>query len=756
MSVSIEQNSAEIIKLIENKCLKPVEIRPVSLKQDQNDSSWFWSQGYQARLKGDYDTAITLYRQGLRLEESHIGLRNNLGVCLMRIGLLNKALEEFSLLDSVQSLINSSICHITRQDYSKAIPLLEKALILEKHPSYYQLLALALFRAGRVNEALENFKDVDPACSLMEDERNLRFIKDPNSLFPFKVGEIGIFDEKRRSSSQYSTKHSVKNSLESSLKKGLIQKKNIIRKKILQKKSMEVDYPNKSRMALPTFEEVVERKRAFDRMVRVRHNTIVEAISSNFPTWKYDGFVQQKLENAPKFPSEDLEDNPKIIRKIEKIKRELDRSCKLSEVKPSTSFNKIFTKRLNEQNLFLVYQEFQKDPVDRDYDRLEKVLKHLPFFLKFPAEIRFKLLKAAVFKQFDSEEIIIRQGEAGDSMFVILSGSILIVKKSADYGNIELIINSMYDGETFGELALLSEGITDNIKRSATCVAGEKTMVLAISKQNYKRILLDEMQNDITGKVMFFKGLPFFEDCVNISLIPLASNIEPVVYKIDDVVIELGEKPKGLYIIYKGRCSLYWEGYVAKPMDANLFSNVKIRPKTPKVFPKSQARHRRMNLSLDNTVDLEKAKPYLPTNMRNKVIKKDRILCYPLQEGEFFGGRALIEGLLDTESHHEHQRAVQFEIISADPSKFTVVAESAEVKVFILTKKHFPLLSEEILAKLKSFLAKTNEIDCPKQWSESFLRSSFIEWNKYKQAYVKDVELENYMSKHRENAPRMP
>jgi CRP-like cAMP-binding protein len=752
MSESIEQNSAEIIKLIENKCLKPIEIRPPSSKPEENDPLWYWVQGYSSRLKGDFDKAIILYRQGLRLDESHVGLRNNLGVCLMRIGLINRALDEFQSLECIPALINSSICHITRQDYLKALPLLEKVTKIDPQPSFFQLLALALFRAGRVSEALENFQDVLPGESLMEDERNLRFVKDPNTLFPFKVGEIATLG-KMRNNSGPSTRCSGKNSLENSLTRGQNFKKKNTKKKILTKKNFGVDYPNKSRQALATFEDIIEKKRIFDRMIRIRHNTIVETISTNFPLWKYDGFVQQKLENAPRFASEDFEDNIEIRKKIEKIHEELSNSFKTPELKPVYS-KKIITKRLNERTLSLVLSEFQKEPTSRDYVKLEKILKHLPFFSKFPGEIRFKLLKSAVYKQYECEEIIIRQGEVGDSMFVILSGSILIVKKSPDYGNIELIINSMYDGETFGELALLSEGISDNIKRSATCVAGEKTMVLAISKQDYKRILLDEMQNDITGKVLFFKSLPFFEDCNSISLIPLASNIEPVLYKIDQVIIELGEKPRGLYIIYKGRCSLYWEGYVAKPPQANPFSNIKIRPKTPKVF-KNPEKHRKNNLSGDFSNDFQKAKPYLPKNLQDRVIQKDRILCSPLKEGDFFGGRALIEGLLDTNSHHEHQRAVSFELISADPAKFSVVAESAEVKVFILTKKHFPLLSEEILNKLKVFLTKTNEIDCPKQWSDDFLRSSFVEWSKFKQNFINDVELENYMTKHKDDAPAL-
>lgn len=749
LNESIEQNSAEIIKLIENKCLKPMEIKPSGNKSEVGEGNWYFFQGYQNRLKGDFDAAIVMYRQGLRLDKSNIGLKVNLGVCLMRLGLINRALEIFDSLNCVESHINSGICHISTQNYHKAIQSIEKALNLSQHPSFFELLSLALFRAGRVNEALEVFKDVSPSDSLMEDERNLRFSKDPNSLFPYKVGEISIYDHKKRSSSHLSTRYSGRSSLENSLRKNFAVKKGNKGKKEQKKDNVEVEYPNKTKLILPSYEEIMEKKRIFDYIVRKRHNTLIEAISTNFPSWKYDGLVQQKADYNDDF--DDFNDK-KNEKKIEKIKKKLNETCRDTTIKPKIDHTKMITRRLSKHTLMTVYDEFYQENNIRDYEKLEKILKNLPFFSKFTQDIRYKLLKASVFKTYEANEIIIKQGEVGDQMFVILTGSILILKKSPDFGNKEVIINSMYDGETFGELALLSEGISENIKRSATCMAGEKTTVLAISKLNYKKILLDEMQNDIMGKVKFFLELPFFEGCMGISLIPLASNIEPVTYKIDEAIIELGEKPKGLYIIYKGRCSLYWEGYVAKPASASKVSNIKIRPKTPRFYsPKKKPTKPHKNLSID--LNMTKALPYLPKNYEDMTVYKDKILNRPLKEGEFFGGRSLIEGAIDTDAHNENQ-VVGFEVISANPAKFTVIAESAEVKVFILTRRHFPLLSEEIIHKLRIFLKKNYELDCPKQWSDEFLRTSFVQWSKFKQKFVHEVELENYMNKHKNDMPR--
>ena len=430
-----------------------------------------------------------------------------------------------------------------------------------------------------------------------------------------------------------------------------------------------------------------------------------------YPEWKNQGFVQQKVETSNEDFSQNFSSDGDRRKKMEKIKKIINSRKVYAEFRDETNIDDLITKRLTLQTLRLVDEEFSKDISSRNYSLLEDILKKLPFFNKFPPEIRAKLLRCSVFKQYSQNDIIIRQGEIGDSMFVILSGSIKIVKASAEFGGLEVAINSMYDGETFGELALLSEGIDENIKRSATCMAQEDSKLLAISKDDYKAILLYEMQNDIMAKVSFFKSMPFFQSCSEISLIPLASNIEFVRYKIDDRIIEAGEKPKGLYMIFKGRCNLYWEGFVAKSEQPSSNSNVKIRPKTPKPYytgkivprnpgPSKRNLDKRCRQSFDlSLVEVEKAKPYLPANLTGKYVSKERILCKPLKESDYFGGRALLEGLVDANRHDEGSQNVTFEFMVAKPAKFTVVAESMEVRIFIMNRRHFPLLSEEILVR---------------------------------------------------------
>lgn len=707
----IDGNSADICKLIEGKSMKPLEIRPESSTFEPNTADWYLFQGYTLRCKGDTDSAITQYRIGLRRDENHTGLKVNLGVCFMKIGLVSKALEMFQDVSSYQAYINSAICYIVLHEYSSAVDCIELALKIHKSDAFCQLLALALFRSGRVTHALEVFKDVSPDEALIEDERNLRVQKDPKVLFPFKIGEIGKFLCENRKS-QRRSRSFAQTSAESTSRSSKHAKYSYVQSKIDDKptkpppKILEFQYQPKLKPALPDYSHIISKKNELDKIIRKRHSTLSDIMQKNVPGWKEEDFVQQKLETAPISFYQALHSNGERDKKLQKVKKEIESVKTLVEFKENLNADDIVKKRLTEQTLRFVQEEFAKPREFRNYGDLEEVLKKIPFFSKFPSEIREKLLKCAVLKQYSPEDVIIKQGDPGDSMFVILSGSIKIQKKSPEFGNHKIVVNSMYEGDTFGELALLSEGMDENIKRSATCKSCDNTILLGISKEDYKSILLYEMQNDIMAKVNFFKSLTVFEDLSGISLIPLASNIEFFTYKIDERIIQAGEKPKGLYMIYKGRCNLYWEGYVAVPVMPSAQSNIKIRPKTPKpyftgkIVPNQGIRRKSTRKSTEITAkELQEAKKYLPADIAGKYIRKDRILCKPLKESDYFGGRALIDGTLDTSSDKAFKKQAHFALVEAKPAKFTVVAESTEVKIFILTKKHFPLLSEEIVVR---------------------------------------------------------
>jgi|SRR5690242_8775834 CRP-like cAMP-binding protein len=107
-------------------------------------------------------------------------------------------------------------------------------------------------------------------------------------------------------------------------------------------------------------------------------------------------------------------------------------------------------------------------------------LSALPLFQKLPPRVIADLLPQVQERTYRPGTTIVRQGEPGDSFFVIDQGEIDVID---DRGG-GRVIRTLGDGDVFGELALLTgEG------RSASAVAKKDTRVWVILKEQFDRLL---------------------------------------------------------------------------------------------------------------------------------------------------------------------------------------------------------------------------------------------------------------------------
>lgn len=78
---------------------------------------------------------------------------------------------------------------------------------------------------------------------------------------------------------------------------------------------------------------------------------------------------------------------------------------------------------------------------------------------------------------YNRGETICRQGENGDTLFIIQSGAVEVTRRDKDS---ELVLALLEEGEFFGEMALL-----DDYPRSATVKAIRKTRVLPLTRETF-------------------------------------------------------------------------------------------------------------------------------------------------------------------------------------------------------------------------------------------------------------------------------
>lgn len=116
-------------------------------------------------------------------------------------------------------------------------------------------------------------------------------------------------------------------------------------------------------------------------------------------------------------------------------------------------------------------------------DRMNELSEHLslvPIFAPLMEDEMERLAKTSVRRVFAPGEAIVRKGQEGGSMFVIIRGGVKIQLPGPSGPR---TINELSVSDFFGEMSLLT-----GEPRSATVVAGEETEVLQIRKSSIKPI----------------------------------------------------------------------------------------------------------------------------------------------------------------------------------------------------------------------------------------------------------------------------
>jgi diguanylate cyclase (GGDEF)-like protein len=112
----------------------------------------------------------------------------------------------------------------------------------------------------------------------------------------------------------------------------------------------------------------------------------------------------------------------------------------------------------------------------------EELLQAVPLFASLPRAALEALAEDAVTVSFAAKEIVCRQGDPGDSLFVVQSGHVEVIV--LDEQQVETQLAILSPGEFFGELALL-----DGEPRSATARALTDSTLLVIRRNHFFSVL---------------------------------------------------------------------------------------------------------------------------------------------------------------------------------------------------------------------------------------------------------------------------
>lgn len=136
--------------------------------------------------------------------------------------------------------------------------------------------------------------------------------------------------------------------------------------------------------------------------------------------------------------------------------------------------------------------------LEKHEDSLTEFLKSIYLFKNFTENDIFKLREEITFsrREYAKEEPIVVEGQKGNSMFILQSGTVRIEINSA-YNERLIIAKDIGPGAVFGEISLL-----EDVSRTASIIPQEPAVLLSISGKELNNL---HKFPDISSK--FYKNL---------------------------------------------------------------------------------------------------------------------------------------------------------------------------------------------------------------------------------------------------------
>jgi CRP/FNR family transcriptional regulator, cyclic AMP receptor protein len=117
---------------------------------------------------------------------------------------------------------------------------------------------------------------------------------------------------------------------------------------------------------------------------------------------------------------------------------------------------------------------------------IEAALRGVEIFARLNRRQLARLAKLATRREFPAGAPILRAGDSGVALYVVVSGRVRITLRSGETG-MEWLLREMGPGEAFGEIALIDGG-----PRAADVTAAEPTECVLISRWDFS----GEIRND--------------------------------------------------------------------------------------------------------------------------------------------------------------------------------------------------------------------------------------------------------------------
>ncbi|KAM3128079.1 hypothetical protein pb186bvf_019842 [Paramecium bursaria] len=240
-------------------------------------------------------------------------------------------------------------------------------------------------------------------------------------------------------------------------------------------------------------------------------------------------FVKQKKDpNKFKIDSPQIQQQgpPQLIRRVSK--RNVAIRDLASEAKPTENFEKLIR---------------QMTPQDQGF--VITCLKQHFVFSSLSETQLSTLAKAMFYCHLKKDQIIINQGDAASSFFILEKGKIRVLVDGQERKILE-------QGNGFGELALLY-----NAPRSATCTAIDECYLWGIDRQTFRKSVEDIMRQEQEANRKYLEQVKFFNQLTREQKDAIAGVLIRQKFNKDQIIVNEGDQASSFYIIAEGQVGVF-------------------------------------------------------------------------------------------------------------------------------------------------------------------------------------------------------
>lgn len=188
------------------------------------------------------------------------------------------------------------------------------------------------------------------------------------------------------------------------------------------------------------------------------------------------------------------------------------------------------------------------------YQRIERTVRINILFSHLDANQLQELMDAMFEIGVDPEEEIVKQGEEGDNFYVVDSGefAVFVSKAKGKEGEEAVKVATIGPGGSFGELALMY-----NCPRAATVKAVQKSVLWALDRATFRRILYDTTSKQRKLYESFLDNIPILDSLSKYEKYKVADVLKTVYHNDGEHIIVQGEAGKAFFILEEGTATVY-------------------------------------------------------------------------------------------------------------------------------------------------------------------------------------------------------